>query len=727
MDKLKLSVQTMMYRCPYGNHLGVVSFLWKIPEGMVDQTRVSQAITKLNENHRLYASREMRKEFLDRYHKFTNVNKSVLRNIYKNLMGDCSAGSTEIENAVDERVAEALFQLEIIYDMRKLNGKPKSSKFDAFWDELRVFVEELTPAVDERRHSDTPHLPVAISLHHLQQSIKERLEKKSPGAEVHVPSVEWLRLQFWPQNPYSTSALRHTGRLNLKFGVQVRQLRHAHVDSKYVSMILRYLKEFAVEARSFVNYVSIDDKAVIPIGEPGLPVSTGVRGHNRSIVLADGPGPSALDHDFHIHGIVPSVSFVVDIPQSPKDSFYRGKVFVCLKDKITQASSPLRHSTELAKLLKAHCHSDAAVPSKSVLVVVSDGGPDHRITYAFVKVALICLFISLDLDMLVARTCPYQSWQNVAERVMSTLNLALMNVSLARKKLPEELESLIRNKKTMAEVRQVIAANPVVGVALQDSLQQVLCTLAGRFTSMEIKEEKVQVEVAATKNELQQCFNLIHCIESTLSPDNITKETLAGTEHLQTFIATHCSSTAYLFQVKKCLDPRCGYCRFHPVRMPVEDFQKISFVPLPLITVGEKYADFKDLYGKAVDERDRPSSKPASPGEEVDKKRKDIIVSSKVRCVLTCQECFKPRCVYSKSKLTCEGKSAIEELQDSRLYTCGSSLFPPESPVSNTICVRESLTCSSPMELSYYSSTLVHFLPVCYWCGLDPSKRPRLC
>ena len=85
---------------------------------------------------------------------------------------------------------------------------------------------------------------------------------------------------------------------------------HTLIHMQYVSMILRYLKEFCVTVCSFVTYASIDNKAIIPVGEPGLPLSTGVRGHNRSIVLAEGPGPSALDHDFHVHGIVPSVTFV---------------------------------------------------------------------------------------------------------------------------------------------------------------------------------------------------------------------------------------------------------------------------------------------------------------------------------------------------------------------------------------------------------------------------------
>ena len=159
--------------------------------------------------------------------------------------------------------------------------------------------------------------------------------------------------------------------------------------------------------------------------------------------------------------------------------------------------------------------------------------------------------------------------------------------------------------------------------------------------------------------------------------------------------------------------------------MPKEEFQKLSFVPLPLIAEADKYAEFNDLYGKGVDEKDHPSIKPVSHSEEVDRKQKDIIVSSKVRCILTCQECFKPRCVYAKSKLKPDEKSAIEQVQESRLFTCGSCLFPPDSPFSGVICVRENLSCGDPIELSYFSATLVHFPPVCYWCGLSEETLVR--
>lgn len=161
----------------------------------------------------------------------------------------------------------------------------------------------------------------------------------------------------------------------------------------------------------------------------------------------------ALDHDFHVNGIVPSVAFVVDIPEMPTDSFFNGQTFVTNKDKVTQPSSALRHASEMTGMIRTHYSTNSIAASKPVMIIVSDGGPDHRITFGSVKVAHLCLFRALDLDMLICiRTCPHQSWKNLAERVMATLNFALQNVSLARSSMPPEFESLVRNKNTLTEV-----------------------------------------------------------------------------------------------------------------------------------------------------------------------------------------------------------------------------------------------------------------------------------
>ena len=46
-----------------------------------------------------------------------------------------------------------------------------------------------------------------------------------------------------------------------------------------------------------------------------------------------------------------------------------------------------------------------------------------------------------------------------------------------------------------------------------------------------------------------------------------------------------------------------------------------------------------------------------------------------------------------------------------------TSLFPSSSCYSDSIVVRQSLTCVDPMEVQYYSSTLAAFPDVCFHCG----------
>ena len=54
--------------------------------------------------------------------------------------------------------------------------------------------------------------------------------------------------------------------------------------------------------------VSLDDKAKIPCGD-SVPVSTGVRASKKGIVAVDDENAlKAMDHDFHVANIIPSVT-----------------------------------------------------------------------------------------------------------------------------------------------------------------------------------------------------------------------------------------------------------------------------------------------------------------------------------------------------------------------------------------------------------------------------------
>ena len=92
----------------------------------------------------------------------------------------------------------------------------------------------------------------------------------------------------------------------------------------------------------------------------------------------------------------------------------------------------------------------------------------------------------------------------------------------------------------------------------------------------------------------------------------------------------------------------------------------------------ENYQPFEAVYGGPVSDTDQPSLKVGSDVEAVanDRLHKDLFVSAKVRDVIFCQECYKPRYVFSRGKLSSEEKLLLDKIKCSHLYTYGCVLLP---------------------------------------------------
>jgi hypothetical protein len=84
------------------------------------------------------------------------------------------------------------------------------------------------------------------------------------------------------------------------------------------------------------------------------------------------------------------------------------------------------------------------VPDAFVLAF-TDGGPDNNISFLNVIISWLGYFILGKCDLLiVARTSPTQSRTNLAERLMSVLNLALSNCALSQEPTSEEFEKIMK-------------------------------------------------------------------------------------------------------------------------------------------------------------------------------------------------------------------------------------------------------------------------------------------
>ena len=170
----------------------------------------------------------------------------------------------------------------------------------------------------------------------------------------------------------------------------------------------------------------MDDKAKVPIGEPGTPEAA--TGHNRKTLTKKNMVQESSDHNYHLGNFTPSVNLVCDIPDSPSASFYSGQVHVGIKDSIFEQSNCLRHVVELLSVLRKE--NDELQP---ILTIFSDGGGDHNIKFLYNQCMLLALFKLGDFDVLNAGRCaPAQSYINPAERAMSLLNIGLQGMAIER-------------------------------------------------------------------------------------------------------------------------------------------------------------------------------------------------------------------------------------------------------------------------------------------------------
>ena len=169
----------------------------------------------------------------------------------------------------------------------------------------------------------------------------------------------------------------------------------------------------------------------------------------------------------------------------------------------------------------------------------------------------------------------------------------------------------------------------------------------------------------------------------------------------------------YVFQIRKCTDKSCYYCAEHPIRLPAEVFCELSFLPLPLLHHSkEHYKKFADVFGQTPNEKDHSSYilTPSNQAKQRDLEHKGILVKAKVMAVVCYGECHKRRCIYANSKLFPHEKATVDCMKETKIYTCGSLIFPEGAPLASTVIVSEALVCASPIEAQYYNAVLVHFL-----------------
>ena len=418
------------------------------------------------------------------------------------------------------------------------------------------------------------------------------------------------------------------------------------------------------------------------------------------------------DHDFTKFSNS-SVVLLIDIPERIDDSWYQGQVLVGFKDAAFESSSPLRHATELSRILRSKEEY-----RKPVLFVYSDGGPDHRITYVSVQISLIALFLMLDLGFICAvRTAPSHSWRNPVERIMSTLNLGLQCVGLMREKGEDEFEKEAAKCNSLSALRDAAKKDPTFQEAAMDSLSHVKSLLVQLLGRLQLKGKTFVPFFPASEADINALWDEVQHVDSTLNrEESITKKKLPGKQDLQAFMKHCCVRRHYSFQVKKCGSDSCSMCR--PPRLPKTVFDTISVLPDPVPAEDGHYKAIDQLLGTPTDGSFRPS---------LQKAKKTLPLSASIQHVknvdmmLQCEECSMWRLLYSRYKLTRQEKTQLKAAVEDLSFTCGAPLQDLDLPGRLNDVYTRQLHCEEPIEKLYYSAK---YNPICIYCAEDVNTVP---
>ena len=92
ISNLRLSVDVYMYRMAYGGSVGTLTFIWKIDPTISDhEGKNACALVSVTESLPKYATRDVKKTFIERYTDVADCPKMVRRHIFRELTEDCLA------------------------------------------------------------------------------------------------------------------------------------------------------------------------------------------------------------------------------------------------------------------------------------------------------------------------------------------------------------------------------------------------------------------------------------------------------------------------------------------------------------------------------------------------------------------------------------------------------------------------------------------------------------
>ena len=224
--------------------------------------------------------------------------------------------------------------------------------------------------------------------------------------------------------------------------------------------------------------------------------------------------------------------------------------------------------------------------------------------------------------------------------------------------------------------------------------------------------------------------NILRSIDPDYDESKRASSQLPKMPLLATFIDEHVISTPYRFSIQKCDKQSCKHCKsFRAPEGTVRDLV-LQRQPTPIhdkkrpghfLSRKESLLSFHENSStKLLTDLSCLPSKTAckNSGNEKDskkkKKKEDTAAgntlskwaATNVRRTVTCEDCRRPRCLFSKKLLDNNEKDELQSYIENNQFICGNPLFSEDSkksPLETKVVHRINMSCDDGVEKEYYN------------------------
>ena len=277
------------------------------------------------------------------------------------------------------------------------------------------------------------------------------------------------------------------------------------------------------------------------------------------------------------------------------------------------------------------------------------------------------------------------------------------------------------------------------------AIYKVVDLVKKRITLLELKGKHVECPPVAPPELLAELHASLRTLDSQYDPKYSLMSQLKKMPVIEKYFADpqHTFDSTYMLSLQDCEVEGCKFgCRGW-TGLPTKVKEVLRCQPvLPMKdpkNPGHMYSydDAAALPG-GTSERDLPSKKDLDSEEMKQRKEKDKgkeLHPSKVRAVLICDGCGRPRIIFAKLKPSPAQLKKLDAYLESVSYRCGDALFAEgvegsDKKLAEIFYIAEYLTCRDDMQLAYFNYSGVggreEFEHVCSRCGNAPEESPLI-